>query len=450
MFTTIIVSTGTASAAAKNYGNKLTAVEQVYIPFVSNVSTYTKAKPTYASSKGWNKEKLTKNGKFEARYKSIEKTANQYAATTSANLVAGEWKIKTELFMAPMPKTLGTLENPQSLAIVGKYIYVVYADKKHANKGYIVRYDYDKIKKAGLNTSKGIAALRFMSADFAYHKAWYAKSAIEKKAKACFKIGPTIDIGHGQSLAYDKITKSFYMWYDAEKKGSGWVHKTDGIAIIKKINPNTLKVTSTTEFKLKASNGSTVQMGHNLTFDNDGNAYFVAVGSARVAKDQSAPSPKNYTAVSNIEKIYRIANISKPASLKVDQLVNIKFAPNKKNIQSIGFNPVLNQLLIVADDSIQTIPIAKINNIAPRTIVNQTDPAKAEIQIPATELTAADIGYVNYKSKREFEAMTFDAQGYGYVLLNRGPEILKTLKPVTDPTAIVEEPATEPVAEPAV
>jgi hypothetical protein len=446
--TTIIISTGNATAAT-NYGNKLTAVEQVYVPFVSNVSTFTKAKPAYASSKGWNKEKKMKNGKFEARYKSIEKTANQYAAKTSENLVASEWKIKTELFMAPMPKTLGTLENPQSLAVVGKYIYVVYADKKHANKGYIVRYDYDKIKKAGLNTSKGIAALRFMSADFAYHKAWYAKSAIEKKAKACFKIGPTIDIGHGQSLAYDKITKSFYMWYD-EEKGKKWVHNDDGIAIIKKINPSTLKVTSTTEFKLQASNGDKVQMGHNLTFDNDGNAYFVAVGKARVAKSQTAPYPKDYTVESNIEKIYKIENISKPASLKVDQLVNIKFAPNKKNIQSIGFNPVLNQLLIVADDSIQTIPIAKISNIAPRTIVNQTDPAKAEIQIPATELTAADIGYVNYTSKREFEAMTFDAQGYGYVLLNRGPEILKTLKPVTDPTAIVEEPATETEPAPAV
>jgi hypothetical protein len=206
--------------------------------------------------------------------------------------------------------------------------------------------------------------------------------------------GPEIIIGHGQSLAYNPKDNKFWMWRDLEKKSGGW--KDPLGSVLQRVDPTTLNVDHVTTFTMKEYNGAKLGGGHNLTFDKNGNGYFVTIGTT---KDKKGKTYKN------VEKIYRFS-IKSGKKLSVRLVQQILYAPNKTNLQAIGYDPALNRLALLADDSIQYIPVAKLQG------------KKGKIK-------AGDISYAKYATKRECESIAFDSNGTPYLFVNRYPEILR-------------------------
>lgn len=82
--------------------------------------------------------------------------------------------------------------NPQSMAYVGKYLFIVYSPHNDG-KGFIIRYNTNKFNKKSFKETQQLSL---------------------KKNISGIKIGPQITIGHGQSLAYNKKNHTLWMWKD--------------------------------------------------------------------------------------------------------------------------------------------------------------------------------------------------------------------------------------------
>ncbi len=113
-----------------------------------------------------------------------------------------KWTLKTEFQLANTHNAKGSakydMTNPQSAAYDGgHYLYVVYQPhytKGMTNKGFVARYDMNKLK--GMSLAKQQALMD------------------SKSGSSAVKVGGIFTTGHGQSLAYDKKHKSLYMWRD--------------------------------------------------------------------------------------------------------------------------------------------------------------------------------------------------------------------------------------------
>jgi DNA-binding beta-propeller fold protein YncE len=392
-------------AAQITQGNAFVSVEHKDVPYVKNTNRYTLPKSTveYKSSREFQKESKLK-WKFRA---------NSYAPT-AYDSISTKWRFRTQLFLpvTTNSKEVGGWGDPQSIVITpdGRYIYVAYSHKagdiKKPSKGFIVRYDYKQMKKLGLTESNKLSFLRKFGWDKAYkYEEIYLKSRTDRFIAKCMKVGPLITIGHGQSLAYNPKTKELWMWQDREKAGGGF-SDPNGTARLQRISTATLKPNLVVNFKLATRAGTPIQMGHNLAFDNDGNAYFAVNGNARLYSDPSDSS--TYYGSKVVLKIYKIT-FTKNKRVRVSWVQNIQYGPRVPGspVQSMGYNPRTDKLVVIADDSIITIPASKLTG-------------------KIGDLKASDIHYANFKTGREFEGIAFDKSGYGHLLLNRGPEILRT------------------------
>ncbi|MHA8138507.1 hypothetical protein ACYATM_05665 [Lactobacillaceae bacterium Scapto_B20] len=197
------------------------------------------------------------------------------------------------------------------------------------------------------------------------------------------QISPLINIGHGQTLSYNPVTKNLYLAQD-DTTGDIAMNANN---VVTELDANSLQPIKQFNFQLLHNNSN---YGiHTLTFDNNGNAYF------------GRKSGKNYI----IFKGQFDENSG-----------NVSFAPVPQTItwggkhnQGLTYNPVNNKLYIVSDDIITSVPVDKLSN---------------------GTVSPSDVYQLAFNSGREFEDVTFDSQGYGYLLALWKPEIMKSTQPM--------------------
>jgi hypothetical protein len=258
--------------------------------------------------------------------------------------------------------------NPQSMTMDNEtgYLYVLYTVKADSITGWVVRYDTEKLAKYKISYKQLAAAKK------------NGTSKLDKKIKKCIKCGPKFTTGHGQSLSFNPVTKE--LW---EIKDTNMRAKPGSYATIQRINTSSLKPDRAIKFRLKY----TVAMGHNLTFDSEGNAYFFTyagsgnfVGSVKIYKGQISGEEVHFELIPQ----------------------GLRYAPGEHS-QGMGYDAHRNRLVLVADGCIVSVPVDKLGELSP-----------------------SDVWQTKFKTKREFENVTFDEKGYAYLITNRNPEIFKS------------------------
>jgi hypothetical protein len=258
--------------------------------------------------------------------------------------------------------------NPQSMARDNEtgYLYVLYTVKEGSNTGWIVRYDTERIADY---------KIKYNELDKANKS---DKSELNEKLKKCIKVGPRFTTGHGQSLSFNPVTQELWEIKDTDMK-----IKPGSYATLQRINTSTLKPDAAIEFRLKY----TVTMGHNLTFDSEGNAYFYTYVNGGEFND----SVKIYKGQVSTDSVHF-------------ELIpqGLKYNPGTHS-QGMGYSAESNRLVLVADGCIVSVPVDKLGDLEP-----------------------SDVWQTQFKTNREFENVTFDEDGYAYLLTNRNPEVFKS------------------------
>ena len=310
--------------------------------------------------------------------------SKRYAKTTGfekkRNIVktkAGnkKYSFKTEYFLPMSWKNSNGYEywhNCQSMVIHGKYMYIVSSSGYDLNKGFIVRYNLNILKKYKINSNKGLVKLRKLGAALRDDKNLTKE---QKKIVKGVKKGPIFNIGHGQTLSYNAKTKSLWMLRDDNPDSTK-------IKLIH-INMKKLKPASIIRFSL-SSEGRKITTPRNLAFDRAGNFYFT-----KGTDKKSIIIFKNKIID---DKVYST------------RLATITQRPGTYT-QVIGINHVTQRLYIVTDGAFYTVPLVKLN---------------------AGTLEPNDLHYTVLATKREFEGIAFDSDGKTYLLFIRGTEVLKS------------------------
>lgn len=271
-----------------------------------------------------------------------------------------KWTLRTKYLLptthAVFGKSAFDVTNPQAAAFGGKYLFVLYAPHNTVGKGFVVRYSSAAFAKMGS-----------------------IQSALDsKKGSSGIKVGPQIDVGHGQSLAYNRKQHSLWMWRDRPDM------KPTASSTIQRISMSSLRPNRAIKFHMN-NRGAMVPAGHNLTFDNSGHAYWWGISGGHV-------------------KIYR--GVLGAKSIRVSLVKQLLKNQTGTHQQSMGYNPHNGRLYLVSDDSIQTLPASKTYGHG--------------------SLKPSDIKYTRFHSGREFESMIFDKSGHAMLLTNRNPELLRS------------------------
>ncbi|TPR19076.1 coiled-coil domain-containing protein [Apilactobacillus timberlakei] len=197
---------------------------------------------------------------------------------------------------------------------------------------------------------------------------------------------PLINIGHGQTMSYNPANNHLYLAQD-DKISS---YSNDDKNQITELDADTLQPVHQYSFKLM-HNGSNLGL-HTLAFDKQGRAYFGV-----------------HTGPNGTKKAY---------TLYIGSLNNgnISFKPAKQVIhwagswnQNVSYNAANNRLYLLSNDVITSVPVDKLN---------------------AGTLTGKDVKYTTFNSHREFEGLSFDNKGYGYLLTLWRSEIMKSTYPL--------------------
>ncbi len=311
----------------------------------------------------------------------VEKYDYEVTASQKLKITAGRKKgssLKSFLYVGKvnnkgeknltLVKKFAEVQNPQSVAITpdGHYAYIMYVDKSSASnelnwKGYVIRYDLEGISKNHKAEIKKGKAITLTTADFKY-----------------IKKGPTFVTGHGQAMAYNPATKE--LWFIGAPKSI----KTN----LQRINTSTLKPDKKINFTLS----DTVPMGNNLAFDSEGNAYFYT----RVANNNWPTAPKDSI------KIYKGTIGKKSVSFRIF-MQGIKYPPGPIG-QSFTYNPSNDRLYLVDDGAIMSVPVSKLGKLKP-----------SDVRVSILEHST---------TRRESEGLAFTADGQGYYLTNKQPELM--------------------------
>lgn len=278
----------------------------------------------------------------------------------------------TAFFLPVSYKKSGQLGNPQSIVITknGNEAYIMYTLTGGSNTGFVVHYDLNKLRSTFGASSSNMDILRKASNAYSKNKLTPQYSNVMK----AIKVGPTFNTGHGQSMALNPKTNQ--LWFVKTPGTSG------GYATVQRLSKTSFKPDTTVKFRLRSGHNN-VTMGENLTFDAKGNAYFSSL-----------------VAGSNAMRIYKGNINTKKTKFKLVQ--QLKNKPGTVN-QSVGFSSKSNRLFLISDDSIASVPVSKLGH-----------------------LSAKDVHATTFNSGREFEGVAFDSTGIGYLLTNKGAELLQT------------------------
>jgi hypothetical protein len=267
----------------------------------------------------------------------------------------------------------GDMGNPQSINVTpsGEYVYIVYPIKKGSTTCRIVRYNLKKIASLGIDSENMDQLVRAAHNHFTGR----ANDQLQNELMSCVTFGPWIkNFGHGAAVAYNPKDKCL------------WFTSATGKATtnLQRINMNTLKPDLKIVFKLK----STVKMGNNLAFDKKGRCYFWSYSGGGWAPKGSI-------------KIYQ-GKIPKSHKVKFKLIMQGIRNPISTNIQSMGYNSKSNRLYLVSNQAIMSVPVSKLG-----------------------KLKNKDVKVSVFTGKREYEGISFDQQGTGYLLVNKYSELLK-------------------------
>lgn len=259
--------------------------------------------------------------------------------------------------------------DPQSMTVVGHYLYVIYCPMTWHNRGRMVRLDMAKL--ASLNATP-------LDIQRVYHSS-AASDKHEQAIAAAIKIGPAFVTGHGQSLSYDWKTHQLYMWQDRESAPAVPVNQE---GVIQQLSQTTLKPVHKVTFRLKAGSFA-VPGGHVLAFDKAGRAYF-------------------WTRPNGNEVYIYQGTISRDhVRFRLTHQI-LEHGPGT-HVQSMAYNPSNGRLYLVADESIASLPVKKL--------------------VGSGSLTSGDVLWTHFASRREFEGLSFASDGTAYLMSNHRPEV---------------------------
>lgn len=301
---------------------------------------------------------------------SFQTTADTYKTIKGNNSAT----LHTDFYLPVSYHSSGDFASLQSLVVTpnGKKGYVMYLTSHTSNTGWIVKYDLNKLRSVYGASSSNMAILRMASNAYSKGKATAEQRAVLK----CLTVGPKFNAGHCQSLSINP--KNNQMWFTKTTGKAG----AYGSAI--RVSLSSLKPISTINFRLRASNGAKISVPNNLAFDKRGYAYFASYASGGTVK------------------FYQGTISSKKVHFKL-LMKGLKHQPGATH-QGLAYNPKQDRLYMVTDDALVSVPVVKT--------------VKAK-------LTAGDVKASVFNSKREFESLSFLSNGHGFLLTNRGPEILE-------------------------
>lgn len=200
-------------------------------------------------------------------------------------------------------------------------------------------------------------------------------------------VSPLMNIGHGQTLAYNPSNDHIYLAQDDQlgKVDNDYYNQ------VTELNSETLQPVHQYRFRLIGDNGDNLAL-HTLTFDKNGNAYFGVHSGRNGAK--------------NVYSLYT-GNFNHNNIFFTPVTGMIKW-PGSYN-QYVAYNPVNDRIYLVSNDMIISVPAKEVR---------------------ADSIKPLDVHYVTFNSRREFESITFDNKGYGYLLSLWRSELLRSDRPM--------------------
>ncbi|WKN28269.1 hypothetical protein MUB42_03345 [Apilactobacillus kunkeei] len=199
-------------------------------------------------------------------------------------------------------------------------------------------------------------------------------------------ISPVTNIGHGQTLSYNPSNNHVYLAQD-DKLGVVGDDFYNQVTEMDAEHMNPVHV-----YRFKLNNKGHYYAIHTLTFDNDGNSYFGVRGGPKKMKG-------TYTLFHGTMNEH-----------------GIQFSPVKGLIkwpgsfnQGVTFNRNNNRLYLLSNDMIVSIPVDQVKN---------------------DNIQPQDVHYTTFGTNREFESLSFDSSGYGYLVVLWRSEVLKSTTPI--------------------
>lgn len=197
------------------------------------------------------------------------------------------------------------------------------------------------------------------------------------------QLSPLMGIGHGQTLSFNPKNQHLYLVQD-DSMGD---IKNDEYNKVLELDPTSMQPIRQYNFQMK--HGNTNMQLHTLTFDSEGNAYW------------GRKSGKGYQWFMGT----------------IDSENGVSFEPSKQKMatrggvfnQSVAYNAKNNRVYFVSDDILTSLPVDQLRN---------------------GNLNSDSFNHLEFDSKREFEGITFDPDGFGYLLTLWPSEVLRSTKPV--------------------
>jgi hypothetical protein len=339
-----------------------------------NDATFTYPNVTNSKSYQVKAYKIGTSPRFKSNSTHYETKVNKIAPYKYKGI---GYNLSTVAFLPVRYLTKKDNYSPQSMAFVDNYLYVLLTNPKHTNKGFFARFDWSKIKEKGLMSGSKLKRLR----QIFHNKIAKKLTKNDKKLLKLIKIGPIIDVGHGQTLAYNPKAKNLWMSLDRRNSSGKLLDSVN--TTFQRINLDTLKPEVSIKFRMTTEQGTKHATPYTMAFDKDGYGYY------------TRNSPRGYD-------IYRFTIKNNKVKAKLVQ--SFAYGPNPtKNVQAMSYNPYRQTLNIISNGAMMSIKVAKIGNLAP-----------------------ADFSYITFKTNREFETIQFDKLGFAHLLTTKGSEILKS------------------------
>ncbi|MCH7259121.1 hypothetical protein JMO19_05170 [Lactiplantibacillus plantarum] len=222
--------------------------------------------------------------------------------------------------------------------------------------------------------SGGMALLRTAAA----HQLLNRITEFDRKVLNTVEVGPEFNTGHAQSLALNPKTNE--LWYI-----QSYGHTAQNI--VARLDAKTLTADAKVTFSM-----SRFGMGSVLTFDRQGEAHYWIDGKNPLATSTGG-NVTLYHGKITTNSVYFTA-------FEQGIATNPTFTA-----QSMGFNEVLKQFYLVADEGVISFPQSALGKLA-----------------------TTQIGEVGFSGRRELEGLVFmHNSNTGFLLTNRGPELMELI-----------------------